>query len=378
MARRGGQWSPASGDAVAASTDGGLKVSGLTVVYGTSQGELPAVSDVDLDIPAGQITGLVGESGSGKSTLALALLNAVQQPGRIVAGSIEVPLAGDITKARGQALRRARGRSVGYVFQASQNSLNPLKRVGAQLMDLGKSHGVADPRGLLKEAGELCTRMGMDASRVLASYQHELSGGMRQRVGIVFALILNARVLILDEPTTALDMLSQAAVLEIIRDVHRERQLTTLIVTHDIAVVAELADRLAVMYAGRVVEEGDTREIVRHPQHPYTRGLIGAIPRVTGDVNNARALGGRPPDLASIATRGCVFRDRCSIAVQICAQEVPPLAPCGGSGAFHVAACHVEAPLGSRPRRARDREDELAGGPLGGEGLGLRVGGEPA
>lgn len=348
---------------------GAVEIRGLTVVYETPAGELPAVSDVHLDLRAGTITGLVGESGSGKSTLALAMLNAVPKPGRIAGGSVRLPTVDDVTRLEGRALRRARGTALGYVFQASQNSLNPLKRVGAQLLDLGRAHGVDDRRALLGRARQLCERMGLDPVRTLASYQHELSGGMRQRVGIIFALILKARVLVLDEPTTALDMISQAAVLDIVGEIHRERGLCTLIITHDIAVVAEMADRLAVMYGGRLVEQGPAQDVLRHPLHPYTQGLIAAMPRISGDIEQARPLPGRPPDLSSVPRHGCVFRERCALRVDLCEAVEPPLvaAPSPSPGAPVVsppapqgawagaaplpaavgpqaAACHVTAP----------------------------------
>jgi len=185
-----------------------VRVRDLTVAFATASGERPAVSHVSLDLPPGQITGLLGESGSGKSTLALALLNAT--PGRVTSGSVEIDGVGDVFALPAAELRRVRGAEIGYVFQASQNSLNPLKPVGKQLLDLGRSHGERDLRGLLRRARGLLEDVGLDSARVLSCYQHELSGGMRQRVGIVFALVLNAHVLILDEPTTALDMLSQA------------------------------------------------------------------------------------------------------------------------------------------------------------------------
>ncbi len=301
-----------------------VAVDNLTVAYRTPAGELPAVADVALDLPAGSITGLVGESGSGKSTLALSLLGAVQTPGRIVAGSVTVDGLGDVLSLDRGALRRARGAAIGYVFQAAQNSLNPLKTVGGQLLDLGRSHRVPDLRGLVRQAKDLLARMGLDAERVLDSYQHELSGGMRQRVGIMLALVLNAHLVILDEPTTALDMITQATILRIIREVHAERGLTTLIVTHDVGVVAEVADRVAVMYGGRVVEQGPTREVLADPRHPYTRGLIGAIPRLTGDPDLARPLPGRPPTLATVPRTGCVFRDRCALRHDPCEDVDPP------------------------------------------------------
>ena len=320
-----------------------VRVQGLTVEYQTSAGWLPAVAGASLDLRAGEITGLVGESGSGKSTLALALLNAVPEPGRVAAGSIEVAGVGDVLSLTGKQLRKVRGGSLGYVFQASQNSLNPLKTIGKQLLDLGRSHEVKDLRALIVRAKDLANRMGMDGDRVLDSYQHQLSGGMRQRIGIVFALVLNAKVLILDEPTTALDMLSQAAVLDIVRKVHDENQLSTLIITHDIGAISEIADRLAVMYGGRIVEDGPLLDVLRRPSHPYTKALIGATARITGDVDAARALPGRPPDLTTVARVGCVFRDRCQFAVDVCAEAEPALETwdAGRRRACHVAPSTV-------------------------------------
>jgi oligopeptide/dipeptide ABC transporter ATP-binding protein len=316
-----------------------VAVHDLTVCFRTEKGERPAVSHADLTLAAGRITGLVGESGSGKSTLALSLLGAVPAPGRITSGGVSMAGVGDVTKLSGAKLRQMRGGQVGYVFQASQNSLNPLKTVGKQLLDLGRAHDVDDLQGLVRRARELCALMGMDGARVLDSYQHELSGGMRQRVGIVFALVLNARVLVLDEPTTALDMLSQAAVLRIIAQVHREIGLTTLIVTHDMGVVSELADRLAVMYGGRIVEDGPAEEVLGSPSHPYTKALINATTRVTGDIGRARALPGRPPDLISIPTEGCVFRERCAFAMDVCSTVEPALARWQDE---RRRACHAE------------------------------------
>jgi oligopeptide/dipeptide ABC transporter ATP-binding protein len=316
-----------------------VAVRDLTVCFRTDKGELPAVSHANLTLAAGRITGLVGESGSGKSTLALSLLGAVPSPGRITSGSVSIAGVGEVTSLTGAKLREVRGGHVGYVFQASQNSLNPLKTVGKQLLDLGRAHDVDDLQGLIRRARELCELMGMDGKRVLDAYQHELSGGMRQRVGIVFALVLNAKVLVLDEPTTALDMLSQAAVLQIIAQVHREIGLTTLIVTHDMGVVSELADRLAVMYGGRIVEDGPAADVLGSASHPYTKALINATARVSGDIGRSRALPGRPPDLVSIPAEGCVFRDRCAYAMDVCTMVEPVLATWTED---RRRACHAE------------------------------------
>lgn len=329
---------PAVTPEVRSDSPSSVRVRDLTVAFATAEGELPAVSHVSLDLAPGQITGLVGESGSGKSTLALSLLNAVQSPGRVTSGTVEIDGIGDVLTLAHSDLRRVRGAEIGYVFQASQNSLNPLKPVGKQLLDLGRSHGESDRRGLLRRARELIDEMGLDSGRVLASYQHELSGGMRQRVGIVFALVLNAHVLILDEPTTALDMLSQAGVLQIIRDVHARRHLTTLVISHDLGVVGDLADQTAVMYAGRIVEQGSTADLLASPKHPYTRALLAAMPRITGDPDLAQPLPGRPPDLTTIARQGCVFRERCPLAMPVCAGAEPPYEEHGGRGVACYAA----------------------------------------
>lgn len=313
------------------------------------------MSGIDLELLPGTITGVVGESGSGKSTLALSLLNAVQPPGRIRSGSVEIDGLGDVTGLRGDDLRRARGRHIGYVFQAAQNSLNPLKTVGKQLLDLGRSHEIRDLRALVRDAKDLLGRMGMDGARVLDSHQHELSGGMRQRVGIMLALVLNAHLVVLDEPTTALDMITQATILRIIREVHEERGLTTFIITHDLGVAAEVADRLVVVYGGRVVEQGPTIEVLGAPRHPYTQGLIRAIPRLVGDIGEARALPGRPPTLGTVPPRGCVFRERCDLRMDICETEEPPAVSRGE----RIVACHAVAAgdAGTRGRR-RDHRAE--------------------
>lgn len=304
-------------------SDVAIAVRGLNVVYSTNSGDIPAVNNVDIDIFAGKITGIIGESGSGKSTLMMGVMNAINKPGRITSGSVTVDGVGDMLKIDKERQRKARGKDLGFVFQAAQNSLNPLRQIGKQVLDLGRSHDVRDLRGLLRRAKELLTRLGLDADRVLSSYQHELSGGMRQRVGIMFALVLDARIVVLDEATTALDMLSQASVLEIVRELHKERGLTTILITHDMGVVADLADRVAVMYAGEIVEQGQTEEILRNPQHPYTKGLIGAIPRITGNLELAVPLRGNPPDANTYHQPGCLFADRCPVVMDKCRVERP-------------------------------------------------------
>lgn len=300
-------------------------IRGLTVSYRVEGKDFPAVRDVDLDIAAGEITAVIGESGSGKTTLAMAMLNAVAPPGRIVSGSILYEETGNILDIKGRSLQHIRGDRVSMVFQTSQNSLNPLKRVGSQVLDLARSHGRRDRRAVLRAAADLCTRMSLNPDRVLTAYQHELSGGMRQRVGIMLALVLHPRVVLLDEPTTALDVLSQSEVLEILRDLQREQGFSAVLITHDMGVVAELADRVAVMYAGEVVERGQTPRVLTNPMHPYTQALIRSIPRLTGDPTAAQPLPGLPPSLTTIPQEGCVFRGRCPYHPAIADHERPPM-----------------------------------------------------
>ena len=314
----------------------------LTVTYQMEGGEFPALQGVNLDFPSNEITAVIGESGSGKSTLGLALLNGVTYPGRIAAGSVSYKQYGNIVGMKEKELRKLRGPFVGTVFQASQNAMNPLSRVAKQIIDLGKSHGYRNSRSLLAEAHTLANKMAMNADRVLTAYPHQLSGGMRQRVGLILALILHPQILLLDEPTTALDLLTQSTVLEIVKAVHRERRLTTILITHDMGVVGEMSDRVVVMYAGCVVEQGPTGEVMRRPRHPYTKALTGAIPRLTGSREKARALKGSPPDLTNIPREGCVFRDRCEFRVDVCDTSRPMLKRKEDLDDSHWTACHLE------------------------------------
>lgn len=316
------------------------RVRDLTVSYRVDGKEYAAIRDVNLEITRGKITAIIGESGSGKSTLAYAMLNGIPHPGRVSKGSIAFDDVGDILQLKGDDLRRVRGRKISMVFQATQSTLNPLRRVGAQILDLARSHGIKDTHKVLQSAIRLAKRMSLDPERVLASYQHQLSGGMRQRVNLIFALLLDPEVLILDEPTTALDVLSQSSVLQIIHDIQAERNLSIILITHDIGVVAEVAHTVAVMYAGQLVEQGSVSSVVRNPQHPYTRGLISALPRLTGDIEAAQPIPGSPPQLATIPKVGCVFRERCTLRKVECDSTFPPTRK--GDIGDHTYVCHVE------------------------------------
>lgn len=311
-----------------------LQVEDLVVEFALERGILRAVNGVSLEIRQGEIFALVGESGSGKSTLAFALLGLVPPPGHIVGGRV-LFRGTDVLQLNGEALREYRWRDVAMVFQAAQNVLNPVMRVVDHFLDTARDHGVTDAQEVLAWARQLLEMVRLEPDRVLQAYPHELSGGMRQRVAIALSLLLKPRLLILDEPTTALDVVTQAYILEILSDVRRELDLTMLLLTHDMSVVAKVADRVGVLYAGRVMEVGDVETIFYRPRHPYTVGLISAAPSLVGDLDRKRPIPGSPPDLIN-PPPGCPFAPRCAYATDRCA-TMPPLVAVGSG---HWVACH--------------------------------------
>ena len=311
-----------------------LSVRDLVVEFQLERGTLRAVNHVSLDVYPGEIMAIVGESGSGKSTLAFALLNLVPPPGRIVNGQVHFDGV-DVLGLSGDALRHYRWRDVAMVFQAAQNVLNPVMRVVDHFLDTARDHGITSEREVLSWAEELLRMVRLEPSRVLAAYPHELSGGMRQRVVIALSLLLKPRLVILDEPTTALDVVTQAYIMDILNDIRREMNLTMLLLTHDMSVVAKVADRVGVMYAGRVMEIADIETIFYHPRHPYTVGLIHAAPSLIGDLDSKRPIPGSPPDLIH-PPPGCPFRPRCEYASGQC--EKDPALRVISDG--HWVACH--------------------------------------
>lgn len=288
-----------------------LEVKDLHVTYRTMHGRIPAVRGVSLQLGAGETLGLAGESGSGKSSLTMALLRLVP-PGTIVTGS--VTLAGeDVLAMKPGRLRAVRWAEAAVVFQGAQHVLNPVRRIGQQIQEAIETHsGSNKVVDLLEQVG--IPRWRRDA------YPHELSGGQKQRVMIAMALACDPQLLIADEPTTALDVMVQAQVLQLLSDLQRDRGLAMIFITHDLSVLSTVADRLAVMYAGRLVETGPAREMLRGAQHPYTRALAAAFPTI-GDPSSRLApsgLAGDPPDPAAVP-RGCPFHPRCPIASEECA-----------------------------------------------------------
>ena len=302
-----------------------LDVRGLRTVFPTRRGPLAACDGVGFEIAAGEALGVVGESGSGKSVTFLSVLGLVRPPGRIEAG--EIRFAGrDLRRLPPGELRALRGRMIALAMQDALSALNPALTVGTQLVETLRSHGM--PGDHRVEAVRLLTRVGIpDAANRLADYPHQFSGGMRQRVMIAISLAARPKLLVADEPTTALDVTIRAQVLDLLDELRAEQGLAVAMITHDLAVVAERCPRVMVMYAGQVVETGPTAEVVAAPRHPYSRGLMESLPRLEDPDRSLHPIPGQVPDLAAVDA-GCRFRNRCSLAIAACAQPVA-LAPAG-------------------------------------------------
>ena len=299
-----------------------LSVEGLTTVFDVKPRSVVAVNDVSFEIRKGETLGLVGESGSGKSVTAFSIIGLLQPPGRVAGGRVMFQ-GRDLTQLPEPEMRRVRGAGIGFVFQEPMAALNPVMRVGAHIAEALLAHGRASKADARSRAVELLRAVKItDPEKRVDDYPHQLSGGMRQRVMMAVALACTPPLLIADEPTTALDVTVQAQVLELLRDMKKQFDLSLLLITHDLGVIAETADRVAVMYAGRIVEQGTVREIFHQPKHPYTRGLLASIP---GGASGSRlpAIDGTVPNLASLPT-GCSFAPRCSDRMNVCTSAFPP------------------------------------------------------
>jgi peptide/nickel transport system ATP-binding protein len=315
-----------------------LRVENLTTVFDLTAGPVPAVDDVSFEVRAGETLGLVGESGSGKSVTALSIIRLVQPPGRISNGSIR--FKGRELLALPEAdMRKVRGADIALIFQEPMTALNPVFTIGDQIAETLLVHGRATRRDAKTRAIELlqAVRIPEPAARV-SDYPHQLSGGMRQRVLIAMALACRPSLVIADEPTTALDVTIQAEILDLLRDMKSAFNLSLLLITHDLGVIAETADRVAVMYAGRLVEQGPVRAIFRNPQHPYTRGLLASIP---GGVRGGRlrAIDGSVPMLEAVPP-GCAFHPRCPDRFEPCDLTPPPDYAVGEE---QTARCYLHA-----------------------------------
>jgi oligopeptide/dipeptide ABC transporter ATP-binding protein len=316
-----------------------LRVEGLTTRFDTPGGPLLAVNDVSFTIRSGETLGLVGESGSGKSVTAFSIVRLVQPPGRITAGRV-VFQDRDLLTLPDDRMREVRGAGIGFVFQEPMAALNPVMRIGAHIAEALRVHGLASRSDARTRAIDLLRAVKItDPERRVDDYPHQLSGGMRQRVMIAIALACRPPLVIADEPTTALDVTVQAQILELLRDMKREFGISLLLITHDFGVVAENADRVAIMYAGRIVEQGPVRDIFRQPAHPYTRGLLASIP---GGLPGARlrAIDGTVPNLAALPP-GCSFAPRCGARLPQCERTFPGEATVA---AGHAVRCHLHTP----------------------------------
>ena len=306
-----------------------LSVRDLTVEFPTPDGVVSAVNGVGFDLAAGETLAILGESGSGKSVTAQAVMGLIERPGRVTAGSV-VFGDRDLLAASAEDRRRVRGSGLAMVFQDPLTALNPVWSVGFQIGELFRVHRGLSRRDARLRAVELLERVRIPAAAArVGEYPHQFSGGMRQRVMIAMALALDPKVLIADEPTTALDVTVQAQILELLDELRAETGMGLLLITHDLGVVAETAHRVAVMYAGRVVETGPTEAVLSDPRHPYTEGLLASVPRgQSGREERLRPITGAPPSLARIPP-GCPFHPRCPYVIEQCRTERPPLAPVG-------------------------------------------------
>lgn len=312
-----------------------LSIRGLCVDYITPRGAVRAVDQVSMDIEPGEILGVAGESGSGKSTLAQAILRTLPPPAVISGGKVLFE-GRDILELSEPELRKLRWERISMVFQSAMDALNPVITVGEQIVDTLLAHGASSAGAARARAVQLLEMVGIAPDR-LNGYAHQLSGGMRQRVGIALALALEPSLVILDEPTTALDVIVEREILDQIRSLQRQRGFSVLFITHDLARMLQVSDRVAVFYAARLVEIGPASELRRSPRHPYTLGLLRAFPSVHPGGEDPVSIPGAPPSLES-PPGGCRFHPRCSRAIDICRSRSPEMVRFGTG---HAAACHL-------------------------------------
>ena len=312
-----------------------LDIESLVVEYHTLRANVKAVDRVSLSMEKGHTLGLVGESGCGKSTLGLSTIRLVPPPGKIASGHIVLGET-DIINCSDEEIRKVRGKRVGYIFQDPMTSLNPVKRIGAHFVEMIHTHEPeVSKQDALKRGKDVLTRLGILPERI-DDFPHQFSGGMRQRVMIGLALALGPDLLIADEPTTSLDVIVEAQIIELLKELKKSLKLTLILITHNIGIVAETADRVAVMYAGRIAELGPTGDLFEKPMHPYTQALLNSVPNITKKGQVLSWIPGAPPDLAE-PPPGCLYHPRCPHAFDRCKEEEPLLTKRNGS----QVACHL-------------------------------------
>lgn len=315
-----------------------LSVEDLWVEYRSPRGTVKAVRGVSFDLRKEETLALIGESGSGKTTLGMALIRMTPKSGSVPRGRIIYRRDGEMYDVLGldkEALRKFHWQECAMVFQSSLNAFNPVLRIWDHFHDTARAHGRVSQQALRERALHLFKLVQLDPERVIDAFPHELSGGMRQRVLLALGLLLDPQILLLDEPTTALDILTQRTVIDLLRRLREELGFSLIFVSHDLSLAAELANRVATMYAGKIVELGDVHDIFYRPRHPYTLGLIKAVPTVTGAFRELASIPGSPPDLVDLPS-GCKFQERCPFADERCRKEEPELE---GMGANHSVAC---------------------------------------
>jgi len=311
-------------------------VDALTVEYWTRKGKIRAVEDLSFSLEKAETLGVVGESGSGKSTLGLSLIGLVPFPGRITKGKI-ILKDKEVLKLRKDDLRNLRGKEVCYVFQDPMTSLNPVKKIGDHFVELIRTHEPqVTKQEALKRAKKMLRDVGIQPER-LNDYPHQLSGGMRQRVMIGLAIALNPSIVVADEPTTALDVIVQAKILDLLNALRDAYGMALILITHDLSIVLQRSDRIMVMYAGHMVEYAPSIEIYSNPKHPYTQGLLKSIPNIELADQKLEAISGSPPDLLDLP-KGCRFWPRCYCAFERCRSEAPPLIT---TGTEHFTRCFL-------------------------------------
>jgi peptide/nickel transport system ATP-binding protein len=318
-----------------------LKIEDMWIEYRTPFGWMQAVRGAELDIKRGESVALIGESGSGKSTLGFGVLRMLPRSARITKGrALYTNRTGktvDLLELSDKEFRKFRWTECAMTFQAAQNSLNPVMRVKDTFYETAKAHGKRDRKWVRDRTLHLLQQVQLDPRRVYDAFPHELSGGMRQRVSIALSLLLEPELIILDEPTTALDIITQRAIIDVLRNLRKEHDFTMIFISHDLSLAAELADRVSTMYAGEIVEYGPVRDVFYDPQHPYSVGLLNAVPPIQGEeFTELKAIPGTTPNLLQIPS-GCPFHPRCPYATEICTTNDPPLEEKAPS---HLAACH--------------------------------------